>query len=54
MITLNPNFVVRDMSHELKGILINGATERLPDPESRITLFEKRDVLRQLITDLAR
>ncbi|HEY2422847.1 MAG TPA: hypothetical protein VGH55_02015, partial [Chthoniobacterales bacterium] len=50
MIKLNPNFVVREfqtqgMPHKLKGILINGVTEQVPDPESRITLSDKRDPL---------
>jgi choline dehydrogenase-like flavoprotein len=50
MIKLNPNFVVREfqsqgMPHKLKGIMINGVTEQLPDPESRITLSDKLDAL---------
>jgi choline dehydrogenase-like flavoprotein len=50
MIKLNPNFVVREfqsqgMPHKLKGFVINGVTEQRPDPESRITLSEKRDAL---------
>jgi choline dehydrogenase-like flavoprotein len=50
MIKYNPNFVVREfqtqgMPHKLKGILINGVTEQLPDPQSRITLSDKRDAL---------
>ena len=50
IIRANPNFVVREfqtqgMPHKLKGIVINGLTEQRPDPESRITLSDKRDAL---------
>jgi choline dehydrogenase-like flavoprotein len=50
IIRLKPNFVVREfqtqgMPHKLNGIIINGITEQVPDPESRITLSDKCDAL---------
>ena len=50
MIKLNSNFVVREfqshgMPHKLKGVVINGITEQIPNPESRITLSDKTDAL---------
>jgi choline dehydrogenase-like flavoprotein len=50
MIKFHPNFVVREyqsqgMPHKLKGVVINGITEQIPNPESRITLSDKTDAL---------
>jgi choline dehydrogenase-like flavoprotein len=50
MIKRFPNFVVREyqsrgLPHKLTGVVIDGITEQRPDPESRITLSDKRDAL---------
>jgi len=50
LIKFYPNFVAREyqtqgMPHKLKGVIINGITEQIPDPESRITLSDKADPL---------
>jgi len=50
MIRKNANFVVRKfqdrgLPHKLTRIVVDGITEQCPDPQSRITLSHKRDVL---------
>ena len=44
----SPNFArrkIRGLPHKLSGLRIEGISEQLPDPESRITLSDKSDVL---------
>jgi choline dehydrogenase-like flavoprotein len=50
IIRINPNFVVREfqsrgLSHKLTGLMIDAITEQRPDPDSRITLSDRCDVL---------
>ncbi len=55
-IRYNPGFVVREfqtrgLPHKLNGMFLDAITEQTPDPESRITLSDRRD---RLGTPLAR